>query len=54
MTNTIYIYLGDVIGLDNDATGLARANAIMDEGLNNTKDLHELHNRKGLLHFATI
>ena len=37
-----------MIGLGNDANGLARANAIIDEGLSDIEDLHELHHWKGI------
>ena len=51
--NAIRTYLRDVIGLGNDATGLARANAIIDEGLDDIEDLHELHRGKGVSTLCT-
>ena len=44
----IRTYLRDVVGLGNDATGLARADAVIDEGLVDIGDLHELHDGDGV------
>ena len=41
--NGIYPFLRDVTGLGNDAIEIARANAIIEEGLTDVEDLHELH-----------
>ena len=51
--NTIRTYLRDVIGLGNDTMGLTRANAIIDEGLDDIVDLHELHLGKGISTLCT-
>ena len=41
-------YLRNVIGLGNDATGLDRANAVIDEGLTAIDDIADLNADKGV------
>ena len=41
-------YLRVVIGLGNNAEGTLRANAIIDEGLDNLEELHELADDEGV------
>ena len=41
-------YLRNVIGLGNDAEGLERADAIIDEGVNSAEDLVDMYDEDGI------
>ena len=47
-TVSLRAYLRNVIGLGNDAEGLERADAIIDEGINDAEDLADLHDNDGI------
>ena len=47
-TNTTRTHLRIIIGLGNNAEGTARAEAIMDEGLNDLSDIHKLSADNGI------